>query len=44
MIACLPGCQAVFSCPVEKGMKFSEIVRRLERNGFRVVKDKGSIG
>jgi predicted RNA binding protein YcfA (HicA-like mRNA interferase family) len=24
-------------------MKFSELVRRLEENGFRVVKEKGSI-
>jgi predicted RNA binding protein YcfA (HicA-like mRNA interferase family) len=25
-------------------VKFSELVRLLERNGFRIVKEKGSIG
>ena len=25
-------------------MKFSELVRLLEENGFRIVKEKGSIG
>ena len=29
--------------PVRRVMKFTELVRLLEENGFRVVKEKGSI-
>lgn len=31
------------SLPYSKHMRFSELVRLLENNGFRLVKEKGSI-
>lgn len=33
----------IFGCICEGRMKFNELVRLLENNGFEIVKEKGSI-